>query len=436
MKVRHVAILNLVLLLSSAVLAQINNLADAPSNAGSTALGNTATTVATKPTPPAVSFTKDGLLFTNKDKSDQLKVNGYVQGDGRFFSSDQQNNSPDKLLWRRIRPNFEGTLFNFLDFRFMPDFGQNTAQVQDLYVEIKPLSFLKPRFGKFKTPQGLEALRPDQYSSFVERSLASDLVPLREVGAQLGGSVLKNTLSYAAGYFNGAPDGSNGNFQWRTSNEGAARVFVQPFLNTPVAPLQGFGFGLAGSFANEHGTLPSYKTIGQNSFFKYNKATADGQHNRITPQAWYYAGPVEVLTEYTKSSQDVLSSKKSLHRLANEGWQLAGSVFLTGEKNTYKGTIQPRYGFEPYKGLHYLGAWQLAARVSKLRVDPDAFPLFADPKKSAQAASEWAVGINWYPSRYVKIMNDYAHTSFNMASSSAVPLHSENVIMTCIQLGF
>jgi len=421
-------VLTTLTLASIGVRAQ-NNVADAPSS-------RTAVVTKTKLTPPWVSFTKDGLLFTNKDKSDQLKINGYVQGDGRFFSSDLQNQSPDKLLWRRIRPNFEGTLFNFLDFRFMPDFGQNTAQVQDLYVEVKTLPFLKPRVGKFKTPQGLEALRQDQFSDFVERSLASDLVPLREVGAQLGGSVLANTISYAAGYFNGAPDGSNGNFVWRTSNEGAARIFLQPFLASKIAPLQGIGVGLAGSFANEHGTLPSYKTIGQNSFFKYNKASANGQHNRITPQAWYYAGPLGIITEYTKSSQEVVSGKDVIRRLANEGWQAAGSLFLTGEKNSYKGTIQPKYSFEPNRGIRYFGAWELVGRVSALRVDPSAFPLFADPRKSAQAASEWVVGVNWFPNRYLKIMNDYAHTNFDMASRTATPLHSENVIMTCIQLAF
>jgi len=259
---------------------------------------------------------------------------------------------------------------------------------------------------------------------------------LREVGAQLGGSVLANTISYSAGYFNGAPDGSNGNFVWRTSNEGAARIFLQPFLASKIAPLQGIGVGLAGSFANEHGTLPSYKTIGQNSFFKYNKASAGGQHNRITPQAWYYAGPLGIITEYTKSSQEVVSGKDVIRRLANEGWQAAGSLFLTGEKNSYKGTIQPKYSFEPNRGIRYFGAWELVGRVSALRVDPSAFPLFADPRKSAQAASEWVVGVNWLPNRYLKIMNDYAHTNFDMASRTATPLHSENVIMTCIQLAF
>jgi phosphate-selective porin len=78
----------------------------------------------------------------------------------------------------------------------------------------------------------------------------------------------------------------------------------------------------------------------------------------------------------------------------------------------------------------------VAARYSRLRVDGDAFPLFADAKKSAEGAREWAVGINFYPNRFLKIMNDYAHTSFDMRTSSVTPLHSENVIMSRIQLAF
>ena len=143
----------------------------------------------------AASFGKGGLLLANEDISTQLRVHGFIQADGRFFTSDLKDQRPDKLFFRRIRPTFEGTLFKALDFRLMPDFGQNNPQIQDAYMELKLFSFAKPRVGKFKTPIGLEDLRSDSESSFSERSLASDVVPLREVGAQVGGAVLHQLLS-------------------------------------------------------------------------------------------------------------------------------------------------------------------------------------------------------------------------------------------------
>lgn len=163
-----------------------------------------------------ISFGHDGLLIASNDATTQLRVHGYLQADGNFFSSNLKNQSPDTLLFRRIRPLLEGTLFKTLDFRFMPDFGRNNPQIQEAYVEVRTIQFAKPRIGKFKTPLGLEALRSDREATFAERSLASDLVPLREVGAQLSGSLLHDSilmprvismepLTDRTGIFNGAP---------------------------------------------------------------------------------------------------------------------------------------------------------------------------------------------------------------------------------------
>lgn len=398
------------------------------------ASGNPSPPAATSPGHP-VSFRGDGLRLTSEDTSAQLRVHGFLQADGRFFSNDLKDQSPDKLFFRRIRPIFEGTLLRALDFRFMPDFGQNNPQVQDAYLELKLLSLLKSRVGKFKTPVGLEDLRSDSESSFSERSLASDVVPLREVGAQLSGAVLRDSVNYALGYFNGTTDGSNGNFQWRTSNEGVVRIFLQPFILSRAKPLRGFGVGAAGSVANESGKLPSFKTVGQNTFFKYSvQAIADGEHNRISPQAWYYWGPVGLIGEYTISSQQVRNGLFT-RRLSNCAWQATASFMLTGEKNSYQG-MRPRHAFEPQKGIHHFGGWELAGRYSHLKVDANAFPVFADPKAAAAGAAEWGVALNWYLNRYARIMNAYEHTSFDMASPKLAPLHSENVVMSRLQLAF
>jgi len=388
-----------------------------------------------EPATPAVSFGSTGLIFSTPDKSTQLRVHGYIQGDGRFFSSDLKDHSPDILTFRRIRPMFEGTLFNFLDYGFVPDFGLNRPQIQEIWVELKPFKPARLKVGKFKTPLGLEALRSDTDSSFAERSLASDLVPLRELGAQVSGSFLQKSINYAVGYFDGTVDGSNGNFTWRQGNEGVARIFALPFKMTRLNFLQGLGIGIAGSYGQEHGALPSFKTMGQNSFFKYTStAVADGEHHRIAPQAYYYYGRFGVLGEYTISTQDV-RNKQQWASVSNTAWDLAGSFLITGEKNSYSG-IRPKRAFEPHKGFRNWGAWELVARYSQLRIDPKAFPLFANAGTQPRQADEWGIGVNWYLNRYTKLMSAYEHTSFTMASRNALPLHGENVLMSRIQLAF
>jgi len=382
----------------------------------------------------AISVDSNGLWLSTSDRSTYIRVHGYVQADNRMFVDAVNREDYDQFLFRRIRPLFEGTLFRAIDFRFMPDFGQSNPQIQEAFLEFKSLPFAKLRVGKFKEPLGLEVLRSDRELTFPERSIASDLVPLRYMGAQLGGSVLSNAISYEVGYFNGSSDGSNGNFQWLPANEGAARVFLRPFGPTTVSSLRNLGLGVAGSAGSQHGSIAGLKTPGQATFFKYSStAVADGQHNRLAPQAYYYWGPLGLMGEYMISSQDVLN-KGHLRRLRNEAWEVAGSFVVTGEKNGYDG-VRPKYSFEPNKGIRHFGAFELTARYSPLSIDPNTFPLFANSQTAAQRAIERSFGMNWYLNRFIKLVTDYEMTRLRTVSSSS-RLHSENVLMSRIQLAF
>ncbi len=384
----------------------------------------------------AISFRRDGLWFSTQDGATHLQIHGYAQADDRMFANTIHGEELDTFLFRRLRPLFEGTLLNAVDFRFMPDFGQSTYQVQEAFLELKTLKYAKLRLGKFKEPIGLEVLRSDRDLTFAERSLASDLVPLRYIGAQLAGSVFADSIAYAAGYFNGSSDGSNGAFsQWSHGNEATARLFLRPFAAVGPSQLRQLGMGVGGSAGDQHGAIAGLKTMGQTTFFKYSStAVANGQHNRLVPQAYYYAGPLGLMSEYAISSQKVLNKTFS-HRVRNEAWQVAGSFMLTGEKNAYAG-FRPRNATEHTTGLRRLGALELKFRYSQLRIDGDAFPRLANPATAPQSAKEKAIGMSWYLNRYVKLETDYEHTRFGVSLSTANPLHSENVLMNRIQLAF
>ena len=384
----------------------------------------------------AVSARRDGLWFSTADEATQLHVHGYIQADDRMFTSSTHGEELDAFLFRRIRPLFEGTLFNAIDFRFMPDFGQSVQQIQEAFLEEKTFSFAKLRVGKFKEPIGLEVLRSDRELIFAERSMASDLVPLRYLGAQLSGSVLSDSIAYEGGFFQGSSDGANGVFsQWTSSHEAVARLFLRPFAVTPLNPLHQFGFGVAGSAGDQEGAIAGLKTVGQTTFFKYSSATvADGQHNRLSPQAYYYLGPFGVLSEYVMSSQELLN-KKYAGRVRNQAWETTASFMLTGEKNSYAG-VRPRNASEHVTGWRRFGGVELAARYSQLAIDGDAFPHFASVSTSARLAKEQGIGFNWYLNRYVKLVSDFEHTNFTMALGNKSPLHAENVLMNRIQLAF
>ena len=383
----------------------------------------------------AISFRRDGLWLSTSDGGTHLQVHGYVQADNRLFFSNVHGEDLDAFLFRRIRPLFEGTLFNNVDFRFMPDFGQSNPQIQEAYLELKTLPYAKLRVGKFKEPIGLEVLRQDRDLTFTERSIASDLVPLRYFGAQLSGAVLGKSITYEGGYFNGSSDGSNGVFtQWAHGNEGAARIFFQPFSTTKISTLKNIGFGVGGSSGSQSGTIAGLKTPAQTTFFKYSStAVANGPHNRISPQAYYYAGPFFAMAEYIISSQEVLSKGKSA-RIENHSWEIQGSVMLTGDKNSYSG-FRPRDTFEPNRGFRHMGAVELAFRYGRVGIDPNAFSGFAS-STAAQQADAAGIGLNWHLNRYVKLMTDFEHTTFKMGSTKSTPLSNENCLTSRLQLAF
>ena len=226
----------------------------------------------TAKTVPIVKAGSDGFAIQSADGNFILKLKGYAQTDGRFYLADTAKNGTDSFLLRRA-------LFRDFDFKLMADFASGQSLIQDAYVEWKYWPELKVRVGKFKPPTGLERLQADTWLFFAERGLPTDLLPDRDVGAQLSGDLFGGVVSYAGGVFNGSPDGQSADFDTYDSKDGAARIFVQPFKKTEIAPLKGLGVGVGGTIGNQQFTgtstnLATYKTTGQNTFFSYISGTA------------------------------------------------------------------------------------------------------------------------------------------------------------------
>lgn len=392
----------------------------------------------------SVKAGKEGFSLTSADKAFQLKLRGYVQADGRFFLDDSERKATDTFLLRRVRPIVEGKVYNDFGFRIMPDFGGGQTVLQDAYGDYTPAPELSLRVGKFKPPVGLERLQSGTDIEFIERGLPTLLVPNRDVGVQLGGEIASGVVQYAVGIFNGVADGGSGDVDTNDGKDFAGRLFLHPFRAGDVDALQNLGFGVAGSVGEQEGTgaspgLPSFRSIGQQSFFSYRTTAtntadsvyANGDRTRLSPQAYWYVGPFGLFGEWVSSEQDVTRGKDS-GTIANESWQLLGSWVLTGEDASYKG-VTPLWNFDPSTG-HY-GALELVARVQQLEVDDAAYPKFADAKKSAKSAEGWGVGLNWYLSRNVKASLDYETLSFEGGAAKG-DRPDEQVVFSRVQYAF
>jgi phosphate-selective porin OprO/OprP len=395
---------------------------------------------------PKITIGNGGLSAASADTNFVFQLHGLLQVDNRTFFNDRDNHDHnlqgnDTFLLRRARPIFSGTIYKDFDFLFVPDFAGSSPQIFDAYLNYRYAPWLQVRAGKYKVPVGLEQLQSDPVTCFNERALPTGLLPNRDLGFQLWGDVANGRLSYAAGVFNGVGDGRNtANADFEDHREFAGRIFVQPFKGTSVTPLQNLGFGVGGSWgnvsSNTTGLSNGYLTDGQQAFFTYtNGVAAFGTHWRLSPQWYYYWGPFGMLGEYVISDQEVRKGGASAD-LQNTAWQVAAGWVLTGEDAAYTG-VTPRHPFDP-RANHW-GALQLVARYADLDVDDKAFPNFANPATSASEARPWAVGLNWYLNKNIRMNTSFSRTIFKGKIDPAVATvtrQPEEVLFTRLQLSF
>ena len=412
---------------------------------------------------PTLTIGERGIGFASADKDFALRLRGVLQIDSRTFFRDHGIAGNDGFLVRRARPVLEGTFFRDFDFLLVPDFGGTTPQIFDAYVNYQLCPEAQLRFGKFKSPVGLEQLTVDVETLFNERALPTALTPNRDLGVQLHGELFRGRVSYAAGVFNGSGDARNStNLDTDDTKEFAGRVFFQP-LKTTDSFARGLGFGLGGSYGSERsttalpattgGTVAGYATDGQQQFFAYNPGTgtvtAGGEHWRLAPQGYFYRGPFGLLGEYVISNQRVTrtgAAPFTSARLQNTGWEVTTSWLLTRETAASKGGVTPTKNFSLTDGGW--GAWQVVARYAELNVDDGAFPNFANPATSARAAHAWSLGLNWYLNSNLRVNTSISHTSFGFspgggtgtATATTAPgivtRQPEKVVFSRVQLSF
>ena len=383
-----------------------------------------------------VTADRSGFQIRSRDgKSYRLRLRGYVQTDGRFFPDGGDETTQETFTLRRVRPIFEGTLFEYADFRIMPDFGGGSASLQDAYLNLRPWKAIQLQTGKFKAPFGLERLRSGTALTFIERGLPTELAPNRDIGAMLHGEWREGLLTWQAMVGNGVQDASSADADTNDDKELVLRVFGHPFQETAFAPLQGLGIGFAASIGEQEGNPARYRTSGRNTFFRYGSTVVeDGTRVRWSPQAYWYWGPFGALFEYVRSSPQLSLPGGADLEPDIDAWQIAVSYVLTGEAASFRG-VTPLKPFRGKEGGY--GAFELAARYHELRIDDDVFDEgFASRTQSAERARAWTFGVNWYPNPFVTISLNLDQTFFEGGGSDGGDRPTETAVLSRFQVAF
>jgi phosphate-selective porin OprO/OprP len=383
-----------------------------------------------------VNADKQGFQITSPDKTSfKLRIRGYVQADSRSFVANETSTARETFALRRARLLFEGTLFENVDFRIMPDFAGASPKLFDAYVNLRYWPLAQLQAGQFKGPFGLERLQSATALLFIERGFPTQLAPNRDLGVMLQGDFHEGVLQYQLAAMNGVSDGSSAVSDSDDAKDVVARLFAQPFLETPWAPLQGLGLGVAVSSGHQKRGTTTYVTNGQDTFFKYaTGVTEKGHRLRIAPQATYYWGPFGVLFEWTQSETDLVNALGAKLESDVRAWQIAASYVLTGESTSFKG-VTPRQPFRPAEGTW--GALEIAARFHRLEVDRDVFAAgFASLNSSASRADAWTLGLNWSLNPFMKLSLNYERTAFDGGGAGGVDRPDEDLLLTRFQLSY
>lgn len=383
--------------------------------------------------PSFVKYDDDGLCIATVDDFVCVHVTTFLQADARFVIPDYVARGANNFFIRRARFIVEGRVGSGFSFRMTPDFALGgSTHLFDAWIQYAYNPDCGVRLGKMRPPLGLERLAQEGDLKFIQRGLPSNLVPIREIGVMLCGALDEKRLEYEVGVFNGAPDLGLSVADSNNAKDIQARFFVLPFKKTHWKVLDDLGFGCAGSWGVhscgdclDGSELPVYFTPALLVLFRYRPTcVADGSQWRIIPQGYWYYGPWGVLFECALSSLKVKERILQVERpIVNKAWQLQFSYELTGEKDSF-GRIIPLTTFDLCKGTW--GAFEFVARCQEMFIDPEAFPLFADPRCSSQAIRSAGIGLNWYPNLYVKISADYEVSSFKRGARDSSARDNRN----------
>jgi len=412
---------------------------------------------------PKITVSDGRVEVASSDGANSLRLRGLVQGDARFYFDDA-NAAQDQFLLRRARLIFEGKFAERFNYAIQPEFAGSSVSILDAFVNTAVLPELNIQVGRFKTPVGLEQLQSDPVAFFNERSVATNLAPNRDVGVQVHGPLANNRLTYQVAVTNGVIDGGNSPAD-SANTEGdftySGRLFATPFVNDKESALKGLGFGVGAATGNYDGTasaplVNAYRTDGQQTFFRYannaaptlaNTTVANGTSYVISPQAYFYSGPLGILAEYfTTSSEVSIGTGASINKreLNNQAYNLSVGYVLTGEDSGFRG-VTPKTNFNPSAGTW--GAFEVVARFAHLDIDNDAFvdpagaPVALASSTNATEVTTYGLGLNWYLSKSVRVGTNVFRNDFKLAPGAAPAAGSvlsddETALITRVQVSF
>jgi len=415
------------------------------------------------------SYFKNGWNLESADGNFKVAIGGFTQVDWAVTDPSTPVKQEFRLTgtgtgveFRRSRLSLAGLVFGNIDFKFEYDFaeqGGGQPSFKDVYIGMSQIPVVQYlRVGHFKEPFSLEELTPDTYTTFQERALPNAFAQpgsnIQSSGGQSSGTD-RNTgftiyqtyfdqrMTFATGAFR-ATDNFGDGFGTDSPYDVAARVTGLPAYEVGDN-LVHLGFSYNHKFrhysGDSHTTNEGQETIQflsrpESHLFPANLVNTGPIRTNgadvINPELAFVRGPVAIQGEYsrafvnqasksctTTNNQTTCTTLPGISNPDFDGFYIEGSYFLTGESRaSYYRTqfghferVTPKNNFS-IDGSHW-GAWQVAARFSRLDLDTSAIKQVAgNPSQPTinpplGALDDITGGVNWYLNPVMRITVNY-----------------------------
>jgi phosphate-selective porin OprO/OprP len=262
--------------------------------------------------------------------------------------------------------------------------------------------------GKQKEPISMERLMALGHGPLGERAAVSDaLLPSRNVGVVMAGTLMDDRITLAGGAFNNWLDKGQSNSFSDNATQYVGRATWLPLLSSNESTLLHLGVGLRHSDSKE-----GFETQSGPEFNKAPDYVATGillpdETNTYQGEVSLRSGPFWLHGEYVRTDLDA----PELSDPSIDGYHVTASWILTGEVRPYN----KRVGiFKPIPVARTVdqngwGAWEVSARFSNLNMNEVPDPAGDD----AGDMDVWSLGLNWWLTPYMNFNVNYRYITLD-----------------------
>ena len=388
---------------------------------------------------PVLAQDKRGLVWDNRPsivfgEDFKIDIRGRLQLDWRRFDPEIDEDTFD---FRTARVALKGDLSKHFDFEIERAINRDGKfdEWKDVFLNWTTFDAIRIKGGRFKMPFGLEQNTGATDVEFAYRSLGSSTIaPGRDRGVMAYGELSGNDLTYEFGVFD--DDGDNGELkepQFVEAGEDlkavgpsyAGRGTVNLLKGLPVADkVKSMRFGVAYTSAGIPEGLNSLRgqsVWGTEDYFE--PVYVKGRRQRLGAQFDWTPGPTGFKAEWMQSREERTGQSnrnEDLSDFIGTAFYASATWFVTGENKDEN--INPRKPL--FRGG--IGAIEIGARYDQLGFGSASTTgaAFTNPRSDHLVTNTdrvWTFGVNWMPNRWMRVITNAIHETFEDASRTPEP---------------